>query len=106
MTTKTKSRSASSHAATKTKSRPAPVALELDTFTDFWQTPPLSTEDRLARIRLLGQRITRYVQFMAHVGKMNGSSAEAKERAVAFFYERLLSMERELGRIQEELQLG
>jgi len=43
---------------------------------------------------------------MGQVGKMNGSSAEAKERAVAFFYERLLGMERELSRIQEELQLG
>jgi len=106
MTTKTKPRPAPSGTATKTKSRPATVAVELDTFTDFWQTPPLTTEDRLARIRLLGQRISRYVQFMGQVGKMNGSSAEAKERAVAFFYERLLGMERELSRIQEELQLG
>jgi len=80
------------------KARPTPVPVELGTFMDFWQTPPLTTEDHQKRIGLLGQRIGRYVQFMGQVSKMNGSSAEAKERAVAFFYERLLSMERELAR--------
>ena len=35
-----------------------------------------------------------------------GVGGIAKDRAVAFFYERLLCMERELARIQEELQLG
>ena len=106
MATKTKARSVPSATTAKVKPRPTPVSLELDTFTDFWQTPPLTTQDRLLRIRLLGQRIGRYVHFMGHVSKMNGSSAEAKEKAVSIFYERLLAMDRELARIQEELQLG
>jgi hypothetical protein len=37
---------------------------------------------------------------------MHGTSAEAKERAVAAFYERIVVLEGQLGRIQENLQLG
>ena len=69
-------------------------------------TPPLTTEDRLAHIRVLGQRVDCYIQFMCQVGSLNGTSAEAKERAVTAFYERMVVVEGQLGRIQENLRLG
>ena len=46
-----------------------------------------------------------YIQFMCQVGSLNGTSAEAKERAVAAFYEQMLVVERQLGRIHEDLRL-
>jgi hypothetical protein len=71
-----------------------------------WPTPPGTPEERLQRIEAMGQRISGYVQFMCKVEHLNGSSGEAKEKAVAAFYERMLILERQLGRIQEELRLG
>ena len=70
------------------------------------QDPLLTTEERLKRIAALGRRVAEYVEFMAHVGGLNGTSAEAKERAVAAFYERLAVLEGQLARIHEELRLG
>jgi hypothetical protein len=71
-----------------------------------YQTPPWTTEERLERILAMSQRIHGYVQFLCNVGSLNGTSAESKERAVAAFYERMAILERQLGRIQEDLQLG
>jgi len=71
-----------------------------------WPTPPGTTEERLQRIEAMSQRISGYVQFMCKVEHLNGSSGEAKDRAVAAFYERLAALERQLARIQEELRLG
>jgi len=45
-------------------------------------------------------------KFISGAGALSGASGEAKERAVAAFYERLVVLERQLGQIQEELQLG
>jgi hypothetical protein len=43
---------------------------------------------------------------MCQVGSLNGTSAEAKERTVTAFYERMVVAEGQLGRIQENLRLG
>jgi hypothetical protein len=91
---------------TKTKTRPVATLPDDDLLATSWTTPPLTTEDFLARIQTLGQRVNSYVRFMSQISKLTGTSAEAKKRAVALFYERLVSMERQLGKIQEELQLG
>jgi hypothetical protein len=104
MATKTKSRPVTS--PPKTKSRPAPTFPELEPITELLRTRPVTMEERLAHIRALGQRLESHIRFMCAVGKLSGSSASAKEQAVAIFYERLLFMEQELGRIKEELQLG
>jgi hypothetical protein len=66
----------------------------------------LTTAERLRLIEGMGKRIGGYVQFMCEVGNLNGVSAEAKEKAVAVFFERMTVLERQLGRIQEELRLG
>ena len=72
----------------------------------LWPTPPWTTEERLKRIEAMTQRINGYVEFMRQISNLNGSSAEAKDKAVAAFYERMVALERQLGRIQEDLRLG
>ncbi len=91
--------------ATKTKSRPPSTFPDLEPINELLRTPPETTEERLVHIRALGQRIKGYVQFMCKVNRLSGSSEEVKEKAVAIFYERLVLLEQELGRIQEKLQL-
>lgn len=70
-----------------------------------WPTPAANLEERLKRIEAMGQRIDGYVQFICKVGSLNGTSAEAKERAVTAFYERMVVVENQLCRIQEILRL-
>jgi hypothetical protein len=70
-----------------------------------WATPPWTLEERLHRIEAMGQRIAGYVRFMCQVGSLSGTSAEAKERAVTAFFERMVVVESQLGRIQEALRL-
>ena len=43
---------------------------------------------------------------MNAVERMSGTSAEAKGKALALFYQRLVGMELELSRVREELELG
>jgi hypothetical protein len=91
---------------TKTKSRSPALRPAAEAPPDPGLTPPWTTEERLQRIQALGQRVEGYVRFICAVGELSGTSAEAKEKAVAVFYERLAILEHQLGRIQEELQLG
>ena len=87
--------------STKAKAPPIPSAEEaID-----WTSPPLTTDERLRRIKILGRRVHGQVQFMGALGRLNGSSKEAKEVAIAAFYECLLALERRLGKIQEDLEL-
>jgi hypothetical protein len=84
--------------------RAQPVAEEPPSWPG--QPAPCTTAERLLHIEAMGKRVHGYVQFMCQVGTLTGTSAEAKERAVAAFYERLAALERQLARIQEELRLG
>jgi hypothetical protein len=61
---------------------------------------------RLARIAALGSRIEEHVVQISKVADLKSSSAEAKNRAVIAFHDRLAALEAQLGRIHEELQLG
>jgi hypothetical protein len=63
-------------------------------------------EERLRRIEAMGQHIQSFVEFICKIDSLNGSSTAAKERAVTAFYDRLVVVERELGKIQEDVQLG
>jgi hypothetical protein len=89
---------------TNAKSRAAAPVVEMP--PDLGLTPPWTREDRLLHIQALGKRIERSIQFICAVGDLNGTSTEAKDKAVAVFYERLSALERQLSRIQEDLELG
>jgi hypothetical protein len=80
---------------------PAPGLL-----TGLWQPAPCTTEERLQCIEAMGRRIDGYVEYMCQSSSLSGTSVEAKEKAVASFYERMVILERQLGRIHDELQLG
>jgi hypothetical protein len=68
--------------------------------------PALTLRERLDGIEQMRKRLNEYVEFMCQVEAMPSSSAEAKENAVAAFYERMVALERQLGRIHDELRLG
>jgi hypothetical protein len=91
--------------ARKRPSRPTPFFPELDPVTELLRKAPQNTAERLAHINALGARVAKYVRGLRACGSVNGASAEAKEKAVAVFYERLAFLERQLGRIYEEYQL-
>ena len=88
-----------------TSSRPA-TALQVEARLRASNALPPTTDERLRDIAAMGERIRGYVQFMCQVGSLAGTSAEAKATAVAAFLERLTVLERQLGRIQEDLRLG
>jgi hypothetical protein len=89
--------------ASKGKPLPPPP-LAADLLDDALRVPPQTPEEYLAHIRALQQRIEGHLRFIRAVGTMPGTSAEAKDRAVALFYERLLAREGQLARVTEALQ--
>jgi hypothetical protein len=93
---------------TKTKPPPRPAAprAEEDPLAGFGATPPWTTEERLQHIQAMIKRINGYAEYISQVANLSGTSAEAKDKAVAAFYERMVILERQLRRIQEELHLG
>jgi hypothetical protein len=91
---------------TKSSTRRAPASPIAEMPPDLGSTAPTTTEDRLVRIQALGQRIDGHIRFIRSVANLNGTSPEAKDKAVAVFYESLVIAERRLGRIHEELELG
>lgn len=68
-------------------------------------TPPWTTEERLLQIDTMAQRINGYVQFMCQAASRKTTSTEVMEKAVVAFYEQMVVMESELGRIHDEFKL-
>lgn len=66
---------------------------------------PLTMEERLHRIDAMRKRIDDYIHFMCQIAGMSGTSSEVKERAVTVFYEQMVVVERQLGRIHDEFRL-
>jgi len=91
---------------TKSAKSSGSISSDLDSTTELLRTIPLTTSDRLEHIHALGQRVGTYVKFMCTIGRMEGSSAESKDRAVAVFYDRLFALEQELARIHDNVLLG
>jgi hypothetical protein len=90
----------------KPASRPAPGSRAAEPQPVPGQPLASATETCLQDIKAMDQRIRGYVEFICQVGTLNGTSAEAKDKAVAAFHERMAVLERQLGRIQEDLRLG
>jgi hypothetical protein len=68
--------------------------------------PGMTTEEHLAQIQLLGQRIQEHLRFVVAAANLPGTSAEARARAVVAFHERLALMERGLAKTLEDLRLA
>jgi hypothetical protein len=66
----------------------------------------LTREECLQAIEKMRERVNGYVAFIGRINNLQGSSTEAKEKAVADFLARMTTLERQLGRICEELELG
>ena len=71
-----------------------------------WFTSPITIEDHVARIGVLSERILDHVRFICSIGTLEGTSGEAKHRAVGSFYTCLTTMERALNRIGNDVRLG
>ncbi len=84
------------------KANPVPPSREL---RERWPIAPQTLDERLQRIEAMGQRITAYIQFMCQVETLTGCSDEAKERGVTAFYDRMIVVENQLRKIQENLRL-
>jgi hypothetical protein len=67
---------------------------------------PPAVDDRLERITALWQKSSGYVQFISAAGHLGGTSVELKEKALDALCARLVIIERQLGRIQDDLRLG
>jgi hypothetical protein len=91
--------------ATKAKPRAASRVAPALSPSELLNTPPVTTEDRIVRIRALGQRIHGHIQYICGAGSLVSTSTEAKEKATTVFYERLVVLERQLAQIQEGLEL-
>jgi hypothetical protein len=82
-----------------TQDRPSPLASSA-------VGAPLTREERFQAIEKMRERVNGYVAFIGRINHLQGSSTEAKEKAVADFFARMTTLERQLGRICEELELG
>jgi hypothetical protein len=63
-------------------------------------------EERLRRIEAMGRRIQGVVEFICQIANLGGTCTASKERAVTTFYDRLVIVERQLVKIQEDIELG
>jgi hypothetical protein len=70
-----------------------------------WPAPAHTTADRVQRIQALGECVEGYVRFMCQAGNANGVSDNANEKAIEAFYEQMVVLERQLGRIHDNFQL-
>jgi len=66
---------------------------------------PLNTEERVHLIEALAKRVDEYVRFICQAVSTNGTSAETKERVVMAFYEQMVQVESQLGRIHDQFRL-
>lgn len=83
----------------------APIPME-QPYAGPWPVAPSTTQEYLQRIEAMGQRINGYIRFICGAGDLNGTSTEAREKAIAAFYERMVVLERQLGRVRDDLRLG
>ena len=103
----TKATPALPRAASASAKAPPPTSkAPLASTAELPRTPPATAEEFLMHIGVLGKRVEGHVAFMSAVERMNGTSAEAKNKALSLFYQRLVTLELELNRVREELELG
>lgn len=104
MTAKVKT-SARNGRSTAPATAPA-IPPELITAATRHPSSPWTAEERLQDIQRMLVRVSEYVKGMLKIDRLQGSSVEAKGKALEAFHEKMIILERQLGRIQEELLLG
>jgi hypothetical protein len=95
--------------ASKTKAPPAPPAslpAEAPPPGGRPRAAVLNTEQRLEGIESMRQRVNSYADYIRQSASLPSTSREAREQAIAAFYDRMATFERELSRIEEGLRLG
>lgn len=80
--------------------------LALTPCTGPYRASVWTTAERLQHIEALAQQVDTYVQFICHRDRCDGASVESREKAIAAFYEQMVIVERELGRIHHEFKLA
>ena len=83
--------------------KPSTVAKMPATHTPVQPRSPLA--EHAYRIGVLGKRIDAVIQFMSKINEHSGLSDEIRIRAAIAFYEKLLVVEQQLGRIHDEYRL-
>lgn len=86
---------------TMTKKKKASISTALPLSSSL----PWTLEERVQRIESMGRRIEEYIRFMCRVGSLAGASDEVKAKAVTAFYDQMVVVERQLGRIHDGLRL-
>ena len=89
----------------KAKGKGAPIA-PVEPPADLSVGPCVTIGDRLTRIQEIGRKVEEHIKAVAAIEALPGTSAESREKAVALFLERLVLLERALGKTMEELRLG
>ncbi|MBM4072320.1 MAG: hypothetical protein FJ271_25840 [Planctomycetes bacterium] len=67
--------------------------------------PPWTLEERVHGIQAMAKRIEGYISYMCTIAGTNGTSYEAKDRAVTAFYKQMVVVESQLAKIYDELRL-
>lgn len=65
----------------------------------------LNLEEQLHRIEAMGKRVEAHIQFLCQTARQPGTSLEVKDRVVNAFYREMVLIEKQLGRIDDELRL-
>ena len=91
--------------ASKGKGKGAPIA-PVEQLSELSVGPCVTIGDRLTRIQEIGRKVDEHVKAVTAIESLPGTSAEAREKAVALFLERLIVLEKALGATMEELRLG
>jgi hypothetical protein len=71
-----------------------------------WHRPPTNTDECLMRIEVLTERLQNHLRFIQEIQSLHGVSTEMKCKAATSFYERLLQLDRALGKLGDELRLS
>jgi len=92
-------------AKTKATSRASAPAVLAKLRAETPSNTPLTLDERVQRIQAMHKRMDGYIQYMCTIATMAGTSGEMKERAVTLFYEKMVSVEKQLAHIHDEFRL-
>lgn len=66
----------------------------------------VTSRDHLSCIRTLARKVQEHVRAVTTLKSLPGTSEEGREKAIIAFHQRVLTLERVLGQVLEDLRLG